>query len=38
MVEGYKAKILGKRMFPGVADADIVASRADRFGEDLLLV
>ncbi len=36
--EGYTAKILSKREFPGFADADIVASRSDRFGETWLLV
>lgn len=37
-IEGYKAKVLSKSVFPGFADADIRASRADRFGEINLLV
>ncbi len=37
-VEGYEAEILSKRAFAGMGDADIAASRADRFGESKLLV
>ncbi len=36
--EGYQAQILPKRTFPGFADADIRASKADRFDEVVLLV
>lgn len=36
--EGYQAEILSKRLFSGFGDADIVASRSDRFGENRLLV
>jgi restriction system protein len=36
--EGYSAQILSKRAFQGVADADVLATRSDRFGETKLLV
>jgi restriction system protein len=37
-IEGYQAQVLSKRAFSEFADADIRASRADRFGEINLLV
>ena len=37
-LEGYHARILPKTAFPGFADADIHASKADRISETRLLV
>ena len=37
-IEGYQARILPKTAFPGFADADIDASKADRITEVKLLV
>lgn len=37
-IEGYEAKIASKCAFPDFADADIIATKADRLGEVNLLV
>jgi restriction system protein len=36
--EGYEADVLSKRAFPSFADADVKASKSDRFGQTDLLV
>lgn len=37
-IEGYESNILSKRAFPGYADADIVASKEDRFMSQKYLI
>ena len=37
-LEGYEAEVMSKRAHQGVADADVKASRSDRFGSAELLV
>lgn len=37
-IEGYTARVLGKQSFRGWGDADIVATKSDKFNETSLLV
>jgi len=37
-IEGYQAKILSKNRFPDIGDADIEASKSDRFFDNKLLI
>ncbi len=37
-IDGYNTKILDKRAFPGMADADIIATKSDSIKETKLLV
>lgn len=38
IVEGYTAKVMSKRAFASFADADVIASKSDKFSETKLLV